>query len=552
MNENLAGALSALTAFGLLAIAYRPLGDYLARVVSAEKHSRFERAVYRAVRVDPGQQQGHRTYLVAALAFSALSLIALTALLLAQHLLPGVQTKPWRLDQAFNTAVSFVTNTNWQWYSGESAMNLLTQAVGLAVQNFVSAAVGIAVAVALVRGFLRTRTDLLGNFWVDLTRICVRVLLPISLIAAVALTGQGVVQTLWQRTEFTDVTGAQQQLPGGLIASQEAIKLLGTNGGGYLNANSAHPFENPTALTNLLQVVLILLIPVAMPRMMGNLLGNHRQGYAILGTMAAIFGLSLAVSVGAQLGGQGAATAAAGGAMEGQEFTFGQWGTALFATATTSTSTGAVNAAHDSLTPGAGGAALVNMLLGEVSPGGVGSGLYGMLVIAVLTVFLCGLMVGRTPEYLGKRIGRREITRCAGYLLVMPTLVLVGTAVTLASGQYRGALSNSGPHGLTEVLYAYASAANNNGSAFAGLGADTVWFNYTLAIAMLAGRFLPMIAVVLLAGALAAQPPAPVTSGTVATAKPLFVALTVGVVILVAGLTFVPALALGPLSEVTL
>ncbi|WP_019200652.1 potassium-transporting ATPase subunit KdpA [Tsukamurella sp. 1534] len=551
MGETPAGLLTIVTLVAALAIAYRPLGDYLAHVVTTPKHWRVERAVYRLVGADPDAEQGHRTYAIAALAFSAVSIVALTAILLAQGLLPGVHPKQWRIDEALNTAISFVTNTNWQWYSGESAMNLVAQAVGLAVQNFVSAAVGIAVAVALIRGFVRSRTDRLGNFWVDLTRITLRVLLPIAAVGAVILMAQGVVQTLWQQREVDTIAGGKQVLTGGLVASQEVIKLLGTNGGGYFNANSAHAFENPTAATNLFQIFLILLIPVAMPRMLGTLVGSNRHGYAILGAMGVIFSISLAISVASQLGGQGTATRAAGGALEGQELRIGQWGTALFATATTSTSTGAVDAAHDSLTPGAGGAALVNMLLGEISPGGVGSGLYGMLVIAVLTVFLCGLMVGRTPEYLGKKIGRREITLAALYILVMPALVLVGTAATVVQEQGVAAMTNDGAHGLSEVLYAYASASNNNGSAFAGLAVDTPWFNYTLGAAMLLGRFVPMVAVLALAGALAQQHPVPATSGTIPTHRPLFVGLTVGVVVLVAGLTFVPALALAPISEVT-
>lgn len=551
MSGTLSGLLTIGTLVAALAIAYRPLGDYLAHVVTTPKHWRVERAVYRLVGADPEAEQGYRVYALAALAFSAVSIVGLTILLLVQGWLPGVEPKQWRFDEALNTAISFVTNTNWQWYSGESAMNLIAQAIGLAVQNFVSAAVGIAVAVALIRGFVRSRTDRLGNFWVDLTRITLRVLLPIAVIGAVILMAQGVVQTLWQRHEIVGLDGQKQVLTGGLVASQEVIKLLGTNGGGYFNANSAHAFENPTAATNLFQIFLILLIPVALPRMLGNLVGNHRQGYAILSSMTVIFAVSTAISIGAQLGNQGTAGQAAGAALEGQELRIGQWGTGLFATATTSTSTGAVNAAHDSLTPGAGGAALVNMLLGEISPGGVGSGLYGMLVIAVLTVFLCGLMVGRTPEYLGKKIGRTEITFAALYILVMPALVLVGTAATVVQEQGVAAMTNDGAHGLSEVLYAYASAANNNGSAFAGLAVDTPWFNYTLGAAMLLGRFAPMVAILALAGALAKQHPVPATAGTIPTHRPLFVGLTVGVVVLVAGLTFVPALALAPISEVT-
>ncbi|MDF0530281.1 potassium-transporting ATPase subunit KdpA [Tsukamurella sp. 8F] len=552
MSDTVAGLLTVATVLLALAICYRPLGDAMAHAFTAERHWRVERWVYRAVGVDPDAEQTYRTYAVAALAFSAVCVVVLTALLMLQGLLPGVHPSQWRFDQALNTAISFVTNTNWQWYSGESAMNNIAQTAGLAVQNFVSAAVGVAVAVALVRGFVRQHTDRLGNFWVDLTRCCVRVLLPLSAVGAIVLLSQGVVQTLWQHREIATVAGGRQLLTGGLVASQEAIKLLGTNGGGFFNANSAHPFENPTAFTNAFEVFLILLIPVAMPRVFGNMVGNHRQGYAILGAMTAIFTASLAVTTWAQLAGQGAASRAAGAALEGQEWQFGQWGTSLFATATTSTSTGAVNAAHDSLTPGAGGMTILNMVLGEVSPGGVGSGLYGMLVIAVITVFLSGLMVGRTPEYLGKKIRRPEITLAALYVLVMPAVVLVGTGFAIGQSWGRAAMTGDGPHGLSELLYAYASAANNNGSAFAGLGVNTQWFDYTLGGAMLLGRFVPLVLVLMLAGSLAQQQKVPVTDGTIPTHRPLFVTMTVGVVLLVAGLTFVPALALGPISETAL
>ncbi|GAA4396126.1 potassium-transporting ATPase subunit KdpA [Tsukamurella soli] len=552
MGDSAAGLLTIAAVLVALAICYRPLGDWMAHAFTSHHHWRVERAIYRLVGVDPDADQSGRTYIVAALAFSVVGIAVLTALLMAQRLLPGVHPRAWRFDEALNTAVSFVTNTDWQWYSGETAMNDIAQTAGLAVQNFASAAVGIAVAIALLRGFVRQRTDRLGNFWVDITRCTVRVLLPIAFVAALILMGQGVIQTLWQHRDVTTVAGGHQVLTGGLVASQESIKELGTNGGGFFNANSAHPFENPTPLTNAFEIFLILLIPVSLPRTFGNMVGNHRQGYAILGAMSTLFVASLGVTVWAQLAGQGTASRAAGAALEGQEYQFGQWGTSMFVTATTSTSTGAVNAAHDSLTPGGGGMALLNLVLGEVSPGGVGSGLYGMLVIAVITVFISGLMVGRTPEYLGKKIRRPEITLAALYILVMPTIVLLGTGFAIGQGWGRSALNNDGPHGLSEMLYAYASAANNNGSAFAGISVDTHWFDYTLGAAMLFGRFVPMVLVLLLAQSLARQQTVPVTAGTIPTHRPLFVTMAVGVVLLVAGLTFVPALALAPISEAAL
>ncbi len=552
MGDNAAGLLTVATVLIALAVCYRPLGDWMAHVFTTQRHWRIERLVYRSVGVDPDAEQGGRTYALAVLAFSFAGIVVLAALLMLQGVLPGFHPRAWRIDEALNTAISFVTNTNWQWYSGESQMNNIAQTLGLVVQNFASAAVGIAVAIALVRGFVRQHTDRLGNFWVDITRCIIRVLLPISVVAAVILLSQGALETLWQRTDITTLAGGHQTLTGGLVASQESIKILGTNGGGFFNANSAHPYENPNALTNAFEVFLLLVIPFALPRTFGNMVGNHKQGYAILGAMSSIFIVSLGLSTWAQLAGEGTASHAAGAPLEGQEYQFGQWATSMFATATTSTSTGAVNAAHDSLTPGSGGMALVNMCLGEISPGGVGSGLYGMLVIAVITVFISGLMVGRTPEYLGKKIRRQEITLASLYILVMPTVVLVGTGFAIGQGWGRAALNNSGPHGLSEVFYAYASATNNNGSAFAGISVDTRWFDYTLGAAMLLGRFVPMILVLLLAQSLSRQQKVPITAGTIPTHRPLFVTMTVGVVLLVAGLTFVPALALAPISEAAL
>jgi K+-transporting ATPase ATPase A chain len=540
--------------FGLLVLAlaavHKPLGDHLARVFTAAKHWRVETLVYRAVGVDADSEQRWPTYLRSVLAFSAVGVLLLYLLQRVQPLLPlsdGMAAV--EQSSAWNTAVSFVTNTNWQGYSGESTMGNLVQMAGLAVQNFVSAAVGIAVAIALVRGFARTTTDRLGNFWVDVTRTVTRVLLPISVVAALVLVLGGVVQNLSAGVAAHTLGGVTQFLPGGPVASQEAIKELGTNGGGFFNANSAHPFEGPTAWVSLFQIFLMLLIPFALPRTFGRMVGDKRQGYAILGVMAALASVSLGLMSWVQARSGGTATQLAGAAMEGQEVRFGGPLSALFADVTTLTSTGAVNSMHDSFTPLGGGVAMVNMMLGEVAPGGVGSGLYGMLVLAVITVFVAGLMVGRTPEYLGKRLGRREMTLASLYILTTPALVLIGTGIAMAFPAGRGAMLNAGPHGLSEVLYAFTSAANNNGSAFAGLSANTPFTNVALGLTMAFGRFLPIVFVLALAGRLALQGRRPATVGTFPTHRPLFVSLLFAVVLVVVGLTYFPALSLGPLAE---
>lgn len=538
----------------LLAAAHVPLGEYLARVFTDPRHLRVERLVYRAAGVDPDADQRWSVYLRSLLAFSAVSVLVLYALLRLQDRLPlslGHAAVP--ADGAWNTAVSFVTNTNWQWYSGESTMGHLVQMAGLAVQNFASAAVGLAVAVALVRGFARSRTDRVGNFWVDLVRGIGRVLLPLAFVAAVVLLAGGVVQNLVAPHEITTLAGGTQTLVGGPVASQEAIKDLGTNGGGFFNANSAHPFENPTAWTNLFEVFLLLVIPFSLPRTLGRMVGDTRQGWAITAVMGALWAGAVGVATWAEMTGAGAVPVAAGGAMEGKEVRFGEAASALFAASTTATSTGSVNSFHDSFTGLGGGVTLLNIMLGEVTPGGVGAGLYGMLVLAVLAVFLAGLMVGRTPEYLGKKIGRHEVTLVALYVLTMPTLLLVGAALTAGVPALRDAsVLNPGPHGLSEVLYAYASTANNNGSAFAGFGANTVYQNVALGLVMLAGRFVPIVLVLALAGRLAAQTPVPVGPGSLPTHRPVFVGLLAFVVVVVAGLTFFPALALGPVAEALL
>jgi K+-transporting ATPase ATPase A chain len=543
------------TIAAILAVLYRPLGDYMARTFTSTRDLAAERVVYRFVGVDPSIEQGWRMYLRSVLAFSAVGIIVVYLVQRLQFLLPySLGLPPVEESLAFNTAISFVTNTNWQSYSPEVTVGYTVQLVGLAVQNFVSAAVGLAVSVALVRGFARTRTSTLGNFWVDITRGVGRILLPLAVVSAVLLVAGGVIQNLAGFTDVSTLTGATQVLPGGPVASQEAIKLLGTNGGGFFNANSAHPFENPNGLTNLLQLVLMFLIPVALTRTFGVLIGDKRQGYAILATMTAIALASISLLVVTETVGAGSAPTAAGASMEGKETRFGPVLSAVFAAFSTLTSTGAVNSMHDSFTSFGGAVTMLNMMVGEVAPGGVGSGLYGILIMAIIAVFVAGLMVGRTPEYLGKRIGRREMTFASLYILATPAIVLTGTALSFAipavrEGVENVSMANGGLHGFSEVLYAFTSAANNNGSAFAGLTANTPWFTTALGVAMLLGRLLPIVFVLALAGSLAAQDTVPVTAGTLPTHKPLFAGLLAGVILIVSALTYFPVLALGPLAE---
>ncbi|MCZ2525200.1 potassium-transporting ATPase subunit KdpA [Streptomyces sp. HB2AG] len=550
MSPILADVLQVSALVAALALVHRPFGDYMAAVYTSPRHLRAERWIHRAIGSDPDAEQRWPAYLRAVLAFSAVSTLFLYLLLRLQDRLPlSLGFRAIDPDQAFNTAASFVTNTNWQSYAGESAMGHLAQTGGLAVQNFVSAAVGMSVAVALVRGFARSRTGTLGNFWTDLVRGVVRILLPVSVVAAVVLVAAGAVQNFAAPQEVTTLSGAVQHLPGGAVASQEAIKNLGTNGGGFFNANAAHPFENPNALSNLWEVFLLLVIPFSLPRTFGRMVGSVRQGYAVVAAMAAIWLCAVVAVTALEYAHPGAAAQAAGGAMEGKETRFGEGASSLFAVSTTMTSTGAVDSAHSSYSALGGGVLMLGMMLGEVAPGGTGSGLYGMLVIAVIAVFVAGLMVGRTPEYLGKRIGAAEMKLAAAYILVTPALVLCFTAAAVALPTPPDSTLNPGPHGFSEILYAYTSGANNNGSAFAGLNADTQWFNTTIGLAMLLGRFLPMVFVLALAGSLAGQKPVPDTPGTLHTHKPLFSGLLVGAVLVVAGLTFFPALALGPLAE---
>ncbi|MFJ9724874.1 potassium-transporting ATPase subunit KdpA [Streptomyces sp. NPDC101209] len=545
-----AGFLQLLALIGALALAHIPLGTYMARVYSSDRHLRVERWIYKGIGVDPDMQMRWTAYLRGVLAFSAVGVLFLYLLQRLQGILPGsLGFSSVEPAQAFNTAASFVTNTNWQSYYGEQTMGHVVQTAGLAVQNFVSAAVGIAVAVALVRGFARSRTGELGNFWADLVRGTTRILVPGAAIAAIVLVACGVIQNFSGIHEVGQFMGGSQQWNGGAVASQEAIKEFGTNGGGYFNANSAHPFENPTPFTNLFEIFLLLVIPFSLTRTFGVLVGSVKQGYAILATMAGIWVGFVALMMWSEFAHHGPALQLAGGAMEGKEVRFGVGSSSIFAVSTTLTSTGAVDSFHSSFTGLGGGIALLGMMLGEIAPGGTGSGLYGMLIMAVIAVFIAGLMVGRTPEYLGKKIGSREIKLAACYILVTPALVLVFTAASTALPTPPHSMLNSGAHGFSEVLYAFTSASNNNGSAFAGLNADTDWYNTTTGLAMILGRFLPMVFVLALAGSLGEQRPVPVTAGTLRTEKPLFAGLLVGAILIVTGLTYFPALALGPLAE---
>ncbi|MFB7331297.1 potassium-transporting ATPase subunit KdpA [Streptomyces adustus] len=550
MGSVLAGVLQFLALIGALALVYVPFGNYMARVYSAKKHLRVEKWIYKGIGADPDTEMTWPAYLRGVLAFSAVGVLFLYLLQRLQGVLPGsLGFSSVNPAQSFNTAVSFVTNTNWQSYYGEQTMGHVVQTAGLAVQNFVSAAVGIAVAVALVRGFARSRTGELGNFWADLVRGTLRILVPLAVVSAVILVACGAIQNFSGIHEVGQFMGGSQQWNGGAVASQEAIKELGTNGGGYFNANSAHPFENPTPFTNLFEIFLILVIPFALTRTFGVMVGSVKQGYAILATMAAIWIGFTALMMATEFAHHGPAFQAAGAAMEGKETRFGVGASSIFAVATTLTSTGAVDSFHSSFTGLGGGITMLSMQLGEIAPGGTGSGLYGMLIMAVIAVFIAGLMVGRTPEYLGKKIGGREMKLAACYILITPALVLVFTAASMALPTPPHSMLNPGAHGFSEVLYAFTSAANNNGSAFAGLNANTDWYNTMTGLAMLLGRFLPMVFVLALAGSLAGQKPVPVTAGTLRTEKPLFTGLLVGAVLIITGLTYFPALALGPLAE---
>jgi K+-transporting ATPase ATPase A chain len=581
---------------GVTLLCVKPLGLYVANVMEGRPiwpvraGRRLEALIYRLCAVDPGVEMGWKRYAVALLVFNALGALLVYGLQRLQYWLPlnpehFTAVSP---DSSFNTAVSFITNTNWQGYTPESTMSDLTQMAGLAVQNFLSAATGIVVAVALIRGLARHSATAIGNFWTDLTRSTLYVLLPIAFVLALALCSQGVIQNFSAYRNVTmlepvtypqqksdaaghpvedaagnpvmeNVTTRVQTLPMGPIASQEAIKELGTNGGGFLNANSAHPYENPTGLSNFLEMLAIILIPAALTYTFGNRVGDTRQGWAVLATMAILFVALYAIANHAeQLGNprlaalgvdQAASALQPGGNMEGKEARFGIAASTLFATITTGTSCGAVNSMHDSFTPLGGFVTLFNMMLGEVVFGGVGTGLYSMLIFAIIGVFIAGLMIGRTPEYLGKKIEAFEMKMSSIAILVMPFIALVGTAIGVSTAAGQAAVANPGAHGFAEILYTFTSAANNNGSAFAGVSVNTVFYNTVLGLVMWLGRYWPIIAVLAVAGSLAAKKRIPVGAGTMPTHGPTFIILLIGTVLLVGALTFVPALALGPIVE---
>ena len=588
----------ALLAVFLVAVllCVKPVGLYINNVMEGHPiwplrvGARVEGMIYRLCGIDPTTEMGWKTYALALIVFNLLGAIAVYAFQRLQLWLPlnPQQFSNVSADSSFNTAVSFITNTNWQGYSGESTMSYLTQMAGLAVQNFLSAATGIVVAIALIRGLARHSVKTIGNFWVDITRSTLYILLPLSTLLAIFLVSQGVVQNFSGYKDVTtiealeyqqpkvdsagnplkDASGAPvlenektqtQTLPMGPMASQEAIKEIGTNGGGFLNANSAHPFENPTPLSNFLEMLAMVLIPTALTYTFGRMVGDTRQGWAVLVAMAVLFVPLASMAIHSEQDGnpliaklgvdQSTSPDQPGGNMEGKESRFGVAASGLFGTISTGTSTGAVNSTHDSFTPLGGLVPLFNMQLGEVVPGGVGTGLYSILIFAIIGVFIAGLMIGRTPEYIGKKIEAFEMKMSSIAILVMPLIVLVGTAaaVSLTAGQ--AGVANPGAHGFSEILYAFTSAGNNNGSAFAGLSANTVFYNTALGLVMWLGRFWPIVAVLAVAGSLAAKKRVPVTAGTMPTYGPTFVILLIGTILLVGALTFVPALALGPIVE---
>jgi potassium-transporting ATPase potassium-binding subunit len=558
---SLNGWLQIAVTLALVLAVVLPLGRYMARLFTGERTflhpvlSPLERGFYRAAGIDPAREQGWFAYTMAMLVFSGAGFASLYLILRLQGILPF---NPARLpgvapDLAFNTAVSFLTNTNWQAYSGETTLSNFSQMAGLAVHNFLSAATGIALAIAVTRAFARSGAATLGNFWVDLTRAVLYVLLPLSIVLALAMVALGVPQSLGGALDATTLEGAHQTIAIGPLASQEAIKQLGTNGGGFFNANAAHPFENPSALSNILSIWAMLIVSSALPITFGRMVGSERQGWAILSAMALLLIGGVALVYWAEASGNPLLTALGVdptlGNMEGKELRFGQAMSALYVAVTTGLSSGAVNTMHDSLMPLGGLVPMVMIQLGEVLPGGVGSGLYGMVVFCVLAVFVAGLMVGRTPEFLGKKIEAREIRMAVLAVLILPLVILGFTSVSALLPTALASLNNAGPHGLSELLYAYSSAAGNNGSAFAGLNANTPWFNTTLGIAMLLGRFAYVLPVMALAGSLGAKTRIAASAGTFPTTSPLFVGLLVGIILILGGLQFFPALALGPIVE---
>ena len=596
MGAPLQFALLGALVLAFVILCARPLGLYIADVMEGNPNfalrwgAPLERWIYRACGIDARSETGWSTYTIGLLVFNLAGAMVVYALQRLQQWLPlNPQHFPAvSADSSFNTAMAFVTNTDWQGYSGESTMGYLTQAAGLAVQNFLSAATGLAVAIALIRGFTRRSAATIGNFWVNVTRSSLYVLLPLAALLAVALIGQGVIQNVHSYRDATtiekltfdnpktdsegkplldgkgrpiteSVTTRTQTLPMGPVASQEAIKELGTNGGGFFNANSAHPFENPTALSNFMEIAAILLIPLALTYTFGVMVGDRRQGFALMAAMLILLAVLAAVAFVSEQGGNpltasagvdaAASTTQSGGNMEGKETRFGIAASALFASATTGTSTGAVNSAQDSMMPMGGFVPLFLMQLGELTPGGVGTGLYTMLIFAILGVFIAGLMIGRTPEYLGKKIQAREMKLASIFILTTPTVVLMGTALAVMTEAGRAGVLNPGAHGFSEILYAFTSAGNNNGSAFAGISANTVFYNVSLGIVMWIGRFWPIVATLAIAGSLASKKRVPVTEGTMPTHGALFTCLLIGTIVLIGVLNYVPALALGPVVE---
>ncbi len=537
----------------------KPLGWYMTRVMTGERTllspllRPVERLLYAGAGIDERHEQHWLSYTLAMLIFNAAGFVLLFALQRLQGVLPfnPMQMSAVSPDSSFNTATSFITNTNWQGYAGENTMSYLVQMAGLTVQNFASAATGIAIAMALIRGFSRASAQTVGNFWTDLTRATLYVLLPLSILCALFYVSQGVTQTLGASIDVTTLEGAKQTIAVGPTASQLAIKMLGTNGGGFFNANSAHPFENPTALTNLIEMVSIFAIGAALTNVFGRMVGDERQGWAIFAAMGVLFLVGVAVTYWAEAGGNPAFTTLGidGGNMEGKEVRFGIAASSLFAVVTTAASCGAVNAMLDSFMPLGSLIPLVNMQLGEVIVGGVGAGLYGILLFVILAIFIAGLMVGRTPEYLGKKIEAKEVKMAMLAVLSLPLAILGFTAASAVLPQGLAGISNAGPHGYSEILYAYTSAAANNGSAFAGLSANTPWYNLTLGLGMMMGRFLVIVPVLAIAGSLAAKKTVPASAGTLPTHNGLFVGLLIGVILIVGGLTYFPALAVGPIVE---
>jgi K+-transporting ATPase ATPase A chain len=551
----------------VIALLVKPLGGYMTRVFTGERTflspvlGPVERVFYRLSGVDERSDQNWLTYAVSMLLFSLVGFASLYALMRLQAMLPFNPAGQPTVEEglAFNTAMSFNTNTNWQSYVPETTMSYLVQMAGLTVHNFVSAATGIALAIALIRGFTRRSAKGIGNFWVDLVRCTLYVLLPISIVVGLFFVWQGMPQNLGAYTEATTLEGAKQVIAQGPVASQEVIKMLGTNGGGFFNTNSAHPFENPNAITNFVQIVLIFSIGAALTNVFGRMIGDQRQGWAVFAVMGILFLGGVTVAYWAEAGGNpafaplgidtAASTLQAGGNMEGKEVRFGIANSALFATVTTDASCGAVNSMHDSFTPLGGLVPLFNIQLGEIIVGGVGAGLYGMLLFAILAVFIAGLMVGRTPEYLGKKIEAKEVKMAMLAILILPLSILGFSAIATVATAGLAGPANQGPHGFSEILYAYTSATGNNGSAFAGISANTMFYNTTIGLAMFIGRFLMIVPMVAIAGSLAAKKIVPASAGTFPTHGPLFVGLVVGVILIIGGLTYFPALALGPLVE---